>query len=365
MKNATRVAVIAGLCVVLSGAVHAQSRPAEGAQQFAEYGDFKLQSGAVIHGFRLGYRTLGKLNASRSNAVIWPTWLGARSETLLPYMGPGNVVDSTKYFVILVDSIGNGVSSSPSNSETQPRMQFPEYTIRDMVEAEHRLATETLHLSHVRAVMGISMGGMQTFEWIVAYPYFMDVAVPMEGSPQSTSYDKLLWTAQIEALELDPEWQGGNGTRPMTRGLAIYSEIGSMNITSPAYRVAHTPPNQFRAFLEETKKADATNAASASDAIRQRQAINALDIPAEYGVTLEQAARRTRARVLVMVSSADHIVNPTPALVFAKAIGAPVVTLDSPCGHLSFSCISLGPTVAQFLADPASVQSTTLREANK
>lgn len=365
MKSATRFAVIASLCLAWSGAVRAQSQAAEGAQQFAEYGDFKLHSGGVIHGFRLGYRTLGKLNASRSNAVIWPTWLGARSETLLPYIGPGNVVDSTKYFVILVDSIGNGISSSPSNSKTQPRMQFPQFTIRDMVEAEHRLATETLRLGHVHAVMGVSMGGMQTFEWMVAYPDFMDVAIPMEGSPQSTSYDKLLWTAQIEALELDPEWKGGNGTRPMTRGLAIYSEIGSMNVTSPAYRVAHTPPNQFNAFLDETKKADATNAASASDAIRQRQAINALDIPAEYGVTLEQAAQRTRARVLVMVSSADQFVNPTPALAFAKAIGLPVVTLDSPCGHLSFSCISLGPTVAQFLADPASVRSTTLREAAK
>jgi len=346
----------------LSGNVRAQSQRADGAQQFADFGDFKLGSGAVIRGFRLGYRTLGKLNAARSNAVIWPTWLGARSETLLPYIGPGNVVDSTKYFVILVDSIGNGVSISPSSSKTQPRMQFPKFTIRDMVEAAHRLATETLHLPHVRAVMGISMGGMQTFEWIVAYPDFMDLAIPMEGSPQSTSYDKLLWTAQIKALELDPEWKGGNGTRPMTRGLAVYNEIGSMNVTSPAYRVAHTAPNQFDAFLEETRKGQASNAASASDAIRQRQAINALDIPSEYGMTLEQAARRTRARVLVMVSPEDHIVNPTPALAFARVIGAPVVTLDSACGHMSFSCISLGPTVAKFLADPESVQSTTLRE---
>ena len=74
-------------------------------------------------------------------------------------------MDSTRYFVILVDAIGDGVSSSPSNSKAQPLMKFPDITIRDMVESEHRLATEVLHLTHLRAVMGLSMGGMQTFEW--------------------------------------------------------------------------------------------------------------------------------------------------------------------------------------------------------
>jgi homoserine acetyltransferase len=168
------------------GALSAQAA-AEGAQQFAELGDLKLQCGGVIHDFRLGYRTLGKLNAEKSNAVIWPTWLGGKSEDILQFVGPGKVVDNGKYFVVLVDAIGNGVSTSPSNSELQPRMKFPQFTIRDMVEAERRLAMEVLHLSHLRAVMGVSMGGMQTFEWAVAYPDFTDLAIAMAGSPQSTS----------------------------------------------------------------------------------------------------------------------------------------------------------------------------------
>jgi homoserine O-acetyltransferase len=340
----------------------AKESTADGAQQFADLGDLKLRSGAVIHDFRLGYRTFGKLNAAKSNAVLWPTWLGGKTQELVQFIGPNKVVDSTKYFVVLVDAIGDGVSTSPSNSKTQARLAFPEFTIRDMVESEHRLVTEVLHLTHLHAVMGISMGGMQTFEWVVAYPDFMDVGVPMAGSPQSTSYDMLLWTAEMDALRLDPEWKDGQGTQPMTRGFAVYNEIGNMNVTSPAYRVAKTSPQDFEKFIEQTRKETTINAATACDGIRQRQAINSLDIPGEFGETMEQAAKSVHAKLLVVISPEDHMVNPTPALAFATMMGAAVLTLESPCGHLSLDCVSAGPIVGKFLADPPSVQSATLRE---
>jgi homoserine O-acetyltransferase len=370
MKNKGKFAIALALyCVAvgISGAAHGQtpSQPADVPEQFADLGDLKLQSGAVVHNFRLGYRTLGRLDADKSNAVLWLTQLGGRTQDLLEYVGSQNVVDTGKYFVILVDSIGNGISSSPSNSKAQPRMRFPRFTIRDMVESEHRLVTETLHLSHLHAVMGTSMGGMQTFEWATAYPDFMDVAIPLSGSPQSTSYDKLLWTAEIEALELDPKWKEGNGRGPMTGGFAVYSEIGSMNVTSPTYRVEHTSPKDFEAFLAQTKKDGQGDAAAACDAIRQREAIMSLDIPGEYGETMEQSAKRVHAKMLVFVSPEDHMVNPEPAVAFANALGAPVVMLESVCGHISSSCISVGPIVAKFLAEPGSVQATTLRENSK
>ncbi|HKI12997.1 MAG TPA: alpha/beta fold hydrolase [Candidatus Acidoferrum sp.] len=315
-----------------------------------------------MHDFRIGYRTLGKLNADKSNAVLWPTWLGGKTDDLLQFIGPEKVVDSSKYFVILVDSIGNGISTSPSNSATRPRMKFPNFSILDMVESEHRLVTDVLQLRHLHAVMGLSMGGMQTFEWAVVYPEFMDVTIPMEGSPQSTSYDKLLWTSEIDAIELEPAWKNGNPTGTMSRGIALAEEIDSMNLTSPAYRAAHTKAADFESFLGEIRKSGRSEAGAVSDQIRQREAIMALDIPREFGVTLEQAAKRVRSKMLVIVSPEDHMVNPAPAVEFASAVGAPVVNLDSPCGHLSLSCISVGPIVALFLANPTSVRSQTLKD---
>ncbi len=364
MKNKCRFAFyVLFVCVTWRcTSAYAQAPSADGIQQFAQFGDFKLHDGGVIHEFRLGYRTLGKLNSGKSNAVLWPTWIGGKSQDLLPFIRPGNVVDTNKYFVVLVDAIGNGVSSSPSNSKRQPLMKYPKFTIRDMVEAEHRLCTDVLHLSHLHAVLGISMGGMQAFEWVVTYPDFMDIGIPMSSSPQSTSFDKLNWTAQIDAIELDPAWNDGNPTGPLGRGLALSEEIGSMNGTSPSYRVARTSPKDFGVFVAEIRKNAKGDGGTASDQIRQRQAIIALDIPGEFGLTLAQAAKRVRAKLLIIVSAQDHVVNPRPALEFAAAANAPVINLNSPCGHQSLTCISLGPKVASFLADPASVHSETLQD---
>ena len=241
-------------------------------------------------------------------------------------------------------------------------MKFPEFTIRDMVESEHSLVTDVLRLGHLHAVLGLSMGGMQAFEWAVAHPDFMNLTIPMAGSPQCTSYDKLLWTSEIDAIELDPAWNNGNPTGPLTSGIALAEEIESMNLTSPAYYAAHTKTDDFETSLAETRRSARGEAGPVIDQIRQRQAILSLDIPHEYRIPLEQAASRVRSKMLVIVSPQDHMVNPTPAVEFARAIGAPVVTLDSPCGHRSLSCISIGPTVAQFLADPSSVRSKTLKD---
>jgi len=204
----SRLSLAAAFLILLATAATLAAH-AQGTQQFAELGNCKLESGQQITACKLGYRTFGKLNADSSNAILFPTWFSGTSEQLAANVGTGKLLDPAKYFVIVVDALGDGVSSSPSTSQTQPRMAFPAFTVRDMVTAEYRLATESLHLKHLHAVLGISMGGMQTFEWMVDYPDFMDIAIPIVGSTRLTSYDLVLWHAQEDAVRSSPAWQNG------------------------------------------------------------------------------------------------------------------------------------------------------------
>src|ERR1700733_5395038 len=118
--------------------------------KFASLGDFRLESGEVIRDCRIGYRTFGKLNADASNAILIPTWANGTTDQLQHSIGPKNgVVDYAEYFVVLVDALANGVSSSPSNSNAQSRMKFPKITVRDMVNNQHQVLTGTLGLKHL------------------------------------------------------------------------------------------------------------------------------------------------------------------------------------------------------------------------
>ncbi len=315
-------------------------------QQFADLGNCKLESGQTILDCRLGYRTLGTLNAEGSNAILLPTWFTGTSEQLMGGILGVKAADPAKYFLIFVDALGDGVSSSPSNSKAQPRMTFPAFTTRDMVETEYRLATEVLHLKHLHAVMGISMGGMQTFEWMVDYPEFMDMAVPIVGSTRMTGYDLALWQAEEDAIRADPAWRGGSYEK--TPAMPVVALLHDMNVTTPAHYAREYTREKFPAHYASYGLVGATEF-DANDRIYQLEAMIHHDV--SRGGSLEEAAKKVKAKVLVIPSQQDHMVNPGPAMDFANLLGAKTLLLTSDCGHVAFGCEAerVGPAVSSFL----------------
>ena len=317
--------------------------------QFANLGDFKLESGEVLHNCRIGYRTIGALNAEKSNILVIPTWAGGTTEQWLDDVGPGKTADSSKYYVILIDALSNGVSSSPSNSAEQPRMKFPRITIADMVNTEYALLTNVLHITHVKAVMGTSMGGMQTFQWMVSYPTFMDKAIPIVGSPQLASFDLLQWQAQLDAIMNNPEWKAGDYDKEPAR--AQDYEFGQILLTTPEHYNRTVARDQVLAKIDEAGKS--TEGQDANNKIRQTQAMMSLDVSKPFGGNLKAAAAAVKARALVVVSRYDHVVTPEPALKFAAMMRAETLVLENDCGHLGPSCEHdrVARAVAEFLAE--------------
>ena len=316
-------------------------------QQFANIGDLKLQNSGVIRNCRIGYRTFGKLNAARSNVVVFPTWAGGTTEQLQSSIGPGKLVDSTTYFVVAIDALSNGVSSSPSNSRLQPRMRFPKFTLRDTIESQHKLLTSVLKIDHVKAIVGISMGGMQAFQWLVSYPDFMDQAIPIVGSPRLAPYDLLHWQMQIEALTRDRDWHSGSYSANPARALDF--AFGELLLTSPPDYNKRKTREQVLADLEQARREN--KGSDANDKIRQTQAMMQLDVTREFGGSLERAAKAVKAKVFVVVSRFDHVVTPGPAIEFGSLLGAKILNLESECGHLATVCESnrLNQAVADFL----------------
>ncbi len=256
-------------------------------QQFANLGDFKLESGEMIRDCRIGFRTFGQLNADKSNVVLLPTWAGGTTEQLAGNVGSGKLADSSKYYIILVDALSNGVSSSPSNSTLQPHMRFPKITVGDMVNTEHELLTKFSHIEHVEAVMGISVGGIQTFEWMVQYPDFMDKAIPIVASPRPAPYDLVHMQTQIDAIENDPDWHGGDYAKNPARG-AEY-EFGAILLSTPAH---YNQTHSREQVLSEIAHAKNSNKGSdANNKIRQSQAMMALDISRSFGSSMEKNRR--------------------------------------------------------------------------
>ncbi len=322
-----RAYVRATLLLVLLAALAApQPLRAEGELRLAELGDFRLESGGVIRECRVGYRTFGTLNPERANAVLFPTWFGGTSQDLvnLGLIGPGKLADTSRWFVVAVDAFGNGVSSSPSNSRQQPGRSFPAFTVRDLVRAQHEVLKTYLGLERLHAVIGISMGGMQALQWARQLPGVARRAVSIVGTPRTVPSDRALYDAGLRALDTASTLRDGEAWGPDT----VAALIAVLALT-PAKDQERNPPSDAEAVLA---RHDFTNLA------RQLGAIAGHDIYKGPAAPGKAAAGAVGAKLLIVVSSNDLLVNPEPSLALAGALKAETLVLESPCGHFSILC---------------------------
>lgn len=227
------------------------SRENIGPYEFFDVGEFQLEEGGVIPNLQLAYVTHGELNADKSNAILIPTWFSGTSGDWDNYIGPGRALDPEKYFIIVINQIGNGVSTSPHNSPEPIAMaNFPHVRIGDDVRAQHQLITEMFGIKELALVVGGSMGAQQTYEWAVRYPDMVKRAAPIAGTAKNTVHDFIFTQTLLDAITSDPGWNGGNYSShtEVADGLKRHADIWAvMGLSTEFYQ-----QEKWRMFGVET-----------------------------------------------------------------------------------------------------------------
>ncbi len=292
--------------------------------QFVNIGDFRTTNGDIIKDCKIGYRTVGKLKADRSNVVLWPTWFTGTSEQVISNEFTNSLIDTTGLFIIIVDALTNGVSSSPSNTP-----EFPTISIRDMVNSQHSLLVNYLNIDHLYAVMGYSMGGMQTFEWVVSYPEFMEKAIPIAGTPKLSSYNLLMYQTMIDLME-----EAGLDKQKLGFAYKRAHNIFLMNISTPEFMTNSYSPDNLEDYLND----EYARLMKPDDYLGGLKAVITHDIYKNANSNPEDIKNIIQADMLVISATQDHAVNPVASIKLSKTLNCQLVTLLSNCGHLAVGC---------------------------
>lgn len=310
--------------------------------QRAALGDLSLESGERVLDFEISYVMHGHLNAARNNVVLALSAIGANHHRLDFLIGPGRALDSTRFCVVAVDAIGNGLSTSPSNSAAQAGMKFPAFTIRDMVQSQYRLLTEVLGVTQLVAVCGASMGGMQALQWAVSHPLYMRHCVAMTPMARTAPWARAVNEVTRRTLMTDPAWNGHEFTGPVTRGWRAWAAISRVliNRTPDAINADYPQPEALYAWLDRITDEVIDNDFDATDWLYQTRAYDAHDVgtTAGFGGDIVAALQSVRACMLILAPPLD-LYNPVSAAREAAAAipHARFVEIPSVQGHQAAS----------------------------
>jgi homoserine O-acetyltransferase len=270
--------------------------------------DFRFKSGEVLPDLRLHYATLGHPHRNAAgaidNAVLLLHSTGGSTTELFAdtfsdaLYGAGSPLDLAKFYIVIPDAIGHGKSSKPSDGL---RAHFPHYDYEDMVGAQYRLVTQKLGINHLVLVLGLSMGGMQTWLWGERYPDMMDTLMPISALPVEIAGRNRLWRRiVIEAIRNDPEWKNGNYVE-QPHGYSRIVPLIVMMVTSPVRLYEQYPTRAatdafYDQLIQRALKSDANDRLYQYEASRDYNPAPDLE--------------KIEARLLAIVFADDQINSP-------------------------------------------------------
>jgi homoserine O-acetyltransferase len=316
--------------------------------------NFVLESGAVLPEARVIYATYGKLNAAKDNAVLLPSHYMANNHGYEWLIGADRALDPDKLFLVATELFGNGRSSSPSNTpEPLHGPRFPVTSIRDNVEAVHRLLAEDLKVTHLRAIVGFSMGAQQAFQWAVSYPGFADRIVATSGTAKTYPHGIVRLEGQIAALTADAAFENGDYKTPPVKGLEAFGMVWAGWLYSQEWwrkelwKAAAQPGTTFEQVMEQRRR---SFRADANDYILQARTWQRHDVGKTKGFEgdVEKALGSIQAPFLYMPSETD-LYFPIGDAKYEKAFMRTVTFMPIPSlwGHTAGAASN--PADAKFL----------------
>jgi len=304
------------------------------AGQVYELGAFRLHSGMLLPGAQLVYQTYGSLAADRSNVVLYPTSFGAQHSDIDWLVRTGGILDPSRYYVVIANMFGNGLSSSPSHTGGVP-FAISHY---DNVAAQARLLNE-LGVERIALVYGWSMGAQQAYHWAVQYPERVERIVALCGTARTSPHNLVFLKSLEAALQADPAWNGERFLGSPERGFRAFARIYASWAASQAfYRQELYRPLGYADLEDYLTRAwePSYRRRHPADLLNMLHTWMKSDVSAsaEHAGNLAAALGAIRARTLIMPSSTDLYFPPEDCAADARAIpGARILPIPSIWGH--------------------------------
>lgn len=306
-----------------------------------DLGDLPLQNGGVLQGAKLAYAAYGTLDASRSNAVVFPTAYGGTHRDNAWLIGPGRPLDTERWFVVSVNLFAGGLSTSPSNAPgPQARSGFPNVTIYDNVEAQRRLLFDRFGAREIALVLGFSMGAIQAFHWGALEPERVRRIAPICGAARTADHNIVFLDGIRAVLTLDPAYSGGEyGAAPPLAGQrAVGRAWAAWGTSQTFFREERWRGLGFasRDAFVETAYAESFASADANDLLALLWTWRHADVGAHdrYGGDTRRALASIAARAVIMPSATDTYFPPEDSALEAAAMpAAELAVIPSANGH--------------------------------